>query len=353
MRISPVLALSLSLSAALSACAVAGDEGPADGAPGEAVAERGDALTMSSGMAWSGSQHNILSYIPGVDSNSVVDANPTGHEVYQVLADPWPNSTGTLHVSRQWDDDAEGCPTHSMSVRAFAQNADGAPWYEVRKTDVTSHSNGQGGEFTHYCVADVGITVTSSMAKLRVMAQARTRIGTGPLFGYTRQAATVHGTLVSPAPKLTATMDVQPNGLAHAVVENVGPVNATSVDSDIEYGYDYCPPPQAGEVVQCYHENVSQGTCNGPICGKFTIVGARPTVRCTWSKDFGEVTIGANGGVLVWDWNQPGIEPRCGLCEPGNNRCVNVTATVKARILSSPFNLMDDVEDEDHFYNVL
>jgi hypothetical protein len=355
MRISSVLALSLSLSAALSACATAGDEDPADGASGEAVAERGDALTMAAGMEWSGSPHDLLPFIPGADVDaSVEDASPSGHEVYQVLVNPQPNSTGTLYVSNTWSVAHSACPLRSLSVRAFAISADGGSWYEVKKVDLTSSPSTTGGEFpSDRCLASTSINVTPSMGKIRVMAQARTRSGIGPALSYSYQSAKVSGTMASPAPDLSANLTLDANASASAVIVNEGPVTADSVDADITYAYDYCPPKQGNENTYCLGKTLALNQCIGPYCGEGTYGTLRQPIRCSWSKDFDNVQVNANGGVLHWIWNVPGSQARCGLCDRDSNRCSNVTATLKTRVLTAPYDQMQEVTDTAQFTGIL
>lgn len=354
MRISPILALSFSLAAIVSACATTGDEGP-DGAPAEGVSERGEALTWAFGMEWTGA-HKLMLFSHGEDYESVVDSSPTAHEVFQVLVDPKPSSTGTIRVSKEWDEnDTSNCPNHTMSVRALAQNTGSSTWYEVREINATSQSDGgnPNGEFGHRCRVGVDIAVTPSMAQVRVMSQARTKVEAGQVFAYFRDAVTVSADLESPAPKLAVTADILPNGSLSASVTNVGPVTADATDTMLVFAYDYCPPPKPGEPFYCEHSNAPIGTCLGPICGPLTMAGPRDTIPCTWSKSFNGNQINANGGVGAWTWGQPGLQDRCGLCNPNDNRCVNIRASVTSRVTSVPYHLMPSVQDKDNYNGVL
>lgn len=350
MRIS-LLALSLSLSAVVSACAVTGDEGP-DGAPAEGVAERGEELTWASGMEWTGA-NKLMVFSHGYDSNRVVDSIASPHEVFQVLVDPRANSTGKITVSKEWGlDESPSCAADSLSVRAFAQLAGSSSWVEIRRVDAIAQEEHVPDNY-EFCRAAVDIAITSNMTQVRVMSQARRRLGTGPYFAFVRDASTVDAYATSPAPKLEVTADILPNASLYGVVKNVGPVTADASDTMFVYAYDYCPPAKAGEVGVCEHPHVPMGTCGEHICGRTTIVGARSTIPCQWSKSFNDVEIGANGGTVAWSWGQPGVQQGCGLCNPGDNRCVNVRASVTSRVTTSPYNLMPSVQDKDDFHGVL
>jgi hypothetical protein len=354
MRTHMIVGTALFTAGLLVGCADASDGADA-GAEDGPVAEQSAALTMAASMTWAAPAHVTLSLIPGTDSDSSIDAAPGSHEVYQVEVTPQPNTqNGQVTVSRFWDGASEAsCASRSLSTRVLRTSATGgiAIYSEILEIDVPSTYDAGSGEFPQPgCRAKASVAFSSTTTKLRVMAQARTRtlvFGGAPI--YTNNAVTVAAKGTSPAPNLTASMTIASDGAANAFVINSGNVTAPSVDADITYKYKFCPPPSGLESPICELSGIS--SCQGSFCppGAFSwpFGPVRKAVSCSWTKDFPQVSIGANGGVLNWVWHQAGVEAGCGLCDPDSANCANVSASVTAKSTVAPYSSMTAAFDSD------
>ncbi|HEU4407489.1 MAG TPA: hypothetical protein VFS43_19645 [Polyangiaceae bacterium] len=357
MRTHTIVSTSLLALAGLFVGCAEAEGGPDAEAVDGPVAEQSAAFTVAANMTWSGAAHDTIDLIPGTDSGSATDADPTSHEVYQVQVTPQPNtSNGSVTVVKAWAGASEAsCPTRSLSVRVLRTTA--APgtlvpiYSEILETDVTSTFVTDGGEFPNpRCEAKASVPFASTTTKLRVMAQARTRTFFNGTPVYVNSAATVSAKGTSPAPHLTASLTVASDGAANAFVINTGNVTAPAVDADITYRYKFCPAPSSTfESPICELSGLSE--CRGSFCppGGFSwpFGPVRKALTCTWTKDFPQVDINANGGVLNWVWHQAGVEAGCGLCDPDNANCIDVYSTVTAKSTTAPYSSMTAAYDFD------
>lgn len=339
---STAVSLFVLVAGAVAACS----EPAAESDAAEPVGEQSEALTLADSMVWTNPAHDVLNLIPGSDFASATDADPTGHEVYQVLVDPQPNSqNGKITVDKFWNGTtASSCSTRSMSVRAFAQVSGSSLWTEIKKVDVTSEFTNTGGEFPQQgCEATVSFSYASNVAQVRVLSQARSRIFFNGIPFNVNTAASVTAFGKTPAPQLSASIKFDPDGAANATVTNFGNVSAPQVDADIKYDYDFCPAPSSAfDSPFCILSGID--ACTGSFCPPGTAWpfngGARKAVECSWQKDFPQVTINANGGVLNWIWHQAGTQAGCGLCDPSNANCANAHTSITARMLQAPYSSM-------------
>lgn len=360
MRYRLPLAFVTLLFGAVAACSDAPDGAPANDDEAS-TAERSDAIifpTLADDMVWTNPAHDTIALIPGDEHDSVTDTAHNDHDVYQVLVDPRPNTTnGKIVVYKFWQGaSAASCADRALSVRAQVPPIFlNAPYTDLVETNVTSTFKTLGSEFpVSGCEAKVTVNYASGHPFVRVMAQARTRITLPGVLGFQLAAVSVEASGKSPAPDLWASITAEDDGGVRATITNDGDLDATSVDSDITYEYDYCPPNKPGEPFYCTHADLNQGQCIGPYCGPGTNgSGQRTPLKCSWTKDFPEVGIGAHGGAWNWVWDQNGTQAGCAPCVPQNNRCANPHARIIARSTNAPYSAMDPAISHDYGPDVL
>lgn len=345
MRARSFALITLSIAASLFACNDPANDG-AEG--GEATAEHGETLTLAANMVWSDPADATIKLIPGDATDGVTDASPGSHEVFKVLVDPRANTqNGSVIVSKFWKDaPASSCASRTLSARVQARSGLFFNYSDLKVADVTSVFTVSNGEFpVQGCTASVTVPYGPSVLDLRVMAQARSLVTFNGLSFWANTAASVVALGKSAAPHLVASIQIDPDGAANAVIVNNGPVTAPGVDADLSYNYDYCPPALSGESPYCVLSSLDQGECVGPYCGPGTWgFGQRQPIKCSWTKnDLPLENIPANGGVLNWIWHTPGVQSRCGLCVPNDNRCANPHAHVAAESTGAPYDQMSGV----------